>query len=99
MAAYVCVIEARMDLRQAQDLKQKRKVMTSVKTQLRQRFGAAVSEVADHDDRRLGTLLIALVGGGELGARADELERYVEARCPDGASFTRELLTLADLRD
>lgn len=99
MTAYVCVIEMRIDLRQAQDLKQKRKLISSVKAQLRQRFGAAVSEIADHDDRRIGTLLVALVGGSDLAARADQVQRYVEGRCPDGCRFDRELLSLADLRD
>jgi hypothetical protein len=41
--------------------------------------------------------LIALVGDGGVAARADELERFVEARCPDGARFARTLRTLEDL--
>ena len=31
--------------------------------------------------------------------RADRIERYVEARCPDGSSFSRDLRSLEDLRD
>jgi hypothetical protein len=38
------------------------------------------------------------VGGSEVRERADELERFVEARCPDGCRFERDLVTLADLR-
>ncbi len=95
---YVCLIELQLDLRQAQSLKDKRRVMSSLKAQLRQRFGAAVSETADHDDRRVGTIVVALVGGGEVGARADELERFVESRCPDGCRVDRDLRSLADIR-
>jgi hypothetical protein len=32
-------------------------------------------------------------------ARAAELERFIEARCPDGCAFERDLLSLADVRD
>jgi uncharacterized protein YlxP (DUF503 family) len=98
MAAYVCVLEISLDLRQSQNLKEKRKVVSSLKAQLRQRFVAAVAEIADHDDRRRATLLVALVGGAEVGARADELERFVEARLPDGCRVDRDVLTLTDIR-
>jgi hypothetical protein len=40
-----------------------------------------------------------LVGGAEVRTRADELERFVESRCPEGCAFDRDLLTLDDLRD
>lgn len=96
---YICVIELRLDLRHSQNLKEKRKVVSSLKAQLRQRFVAAVAEIADHDDRRRATLLCALVGGREVRERADELERFVRARCPDGCRVDRDLLSMADIRD
>ena len=98
MATYVCVIEISLDLPHSQSLKEKRKVVSSLKAQLRQRFVAAVAETADHDDRRWATLLVALVGGAEVRTRADELERFVEARAPDGCRVDRDLLTLTDIR-
>ncbi len=98
VATYVCVTEAHLDLRHCSSLKEKRKVVSSLKAQVRQRFVAAVAETADHDDRRRATLLAALVGGAEVPRRADELERFIEARCPDGCRFERNLLTLADIR-
>lgn len=98
MAPYVCVIEIRLDLRHSQSLKEKRKVVSSLKAQLRQRFVVAIAETADHDDRRRATLLCALVGGPEVGERAAELEHFVEARCADGCSFERHLRTVGDLR-
>ena len=98
MPAYVCLLEIQLDLRHSQNLKEKRKVVASLKAQLRQRFVAAVAETADHDDRRRATLLVALVGGREVGVRADELERFVEARCPDGCRIDRDLRSVADVR-
>ena len=48
-----CLLEIQLDLRHSQNLKEKRKVVASLKAQLRQRFvAAAVAETADHDDRR-----------------------------------------------
>ena len=99
IAAFVCLLEIHLDLRQAQSLKEKRKLVSSLKAQLRQRFCVAVAEIADHDDRRRGTLLLALVGGREVGARANEVERFIEARCPDGCCFDRNLRSLQDIRD
>jgi hypothetical protein len=37
------------------------------------------------------------VGGHEVRERSAELERFIEARCPDGARFERNVVTLADL--
>ena len=92
------VTEIRLDLRDCQSLKEKRKLLNSLKAQIRQRFVAAIAEVADHDDRRRATLLCALVGGREVRDRAAELERFVEARCPDGCDFRQDLRTLSDIR-
>ena len=92
------MIEINLDLRHSQSLKEKRKVVSSLKAQLRQRFVAAVAETANHDDRRRATLVVALVGGAEVRERADELERFVEARCPDGCRVDRDLLSLTDIR-
>ena len=99
MTAYVCVVEARMHLNDSGSLKSKRKVVSSLKTQLRQRFGASVAEVDGHDKWQRSTLICALVGDGEVGDRADGLVRFIESRCPDGCSFDRDLLSLDDLRN
>ena len=96
--AYVCLVEIRLHLNDSGSLKSKRKVLSSLKAQVRRRFGASVAEVDGHDTWQRTTLLCALVGGAEIAARADELERFVEARCPEGCAFERDLLTLGDLR-
>lgn len=98
VATYVALIEIHLDLRHSQSLKEKRKTVSSLKAQIRQRFVAAVAETEAHDDRRRATLLCALVGGSEVRERGAELERFVEARCPDACRFVRDLRTLADIR-
>jgi len=98
MRAYVCVVEVQLHLNDSHDLKGKRKVLHSLKAHLRQRFGASVAEVDGQDTWQRTTLVCALVGGGDIGRRADELERFVEARCPAGFAFDRDVLSLRDLR-
>lgn len=99
MQAFVCVVEVRLHFGEVQDLKGKRKLVKSLKDQLRQRFGASVAEVDGHDKWQRSTLICALVGEADVGDRADGLERFVDSRFPDGASFDRDLLSLEDLRD
>lgn len=95
---YVCLVEARLHFNHSSNLKQKRKVVNSLKAQVRQRFGASVAEIDGHDKWQRATLLCALVGESATQARASELERFIESRCPDGCHFERDLLSLNDLR-
>jgi uncharacterized protein YlxP (DUF503 family) len=95
--AFVCLIEIRLHF-EAHDLKQKRKLVKSLKEQLRTRFGAAVAETEHHDKWQRATLLCALVGDAEVGDRADAVRRFVESRFGDGCSFERDLLSLEDIR-
>ena len=82
-----------MDLRQAQDLKQKRRVMSSLKAQLRRRFGAAVAETAEilrHSPHRETArwddiLSVAQAAGGARDAdRREFLELVRTARSLSG---------------
>jgi uncharacterized protein len=98
VTTYVCVIEAHLHFGELHDLKGKRKELKSLKVQLRQRFGASVAETEHHDSWQRATVVCALVGDGQVAARADDLQRFIESRCPGGCSFERELLTLGDLR-
>jgi uncharacterized protein len=99
VTTYVCLIEVRLHLNDSHDLKGKRKTLHSLKAQLRQRFGASVAEVEGHDTWQRSTLLCALVGDSDVQRRADELERFVDSRCPDQCAFRKDLLSLADIRD
>ena len=98
MTAYVCLIEAQLRFGDTHDLKGKRKQVHSLKTQVRQRFGASVAEIDAHDKWQRATLLCALVGDSGTEGRASELERFIESRCPDGCRFERDLLSLNDVR-
>jgi hypothetical protein len=44
-------------------------------------------------------LLVAIAGGPEVPERAEAVQRFIAARCPDGSSFRRYLRSLEDLRD
>ena len=94
----MCLLEVQLHVNDSGSLKSKRKVVSSLKTQVRQRFGASVAEIDGHDTWQRAILLCALVGGCDVESRADELERFVESRCPDGCRFERDLLSLADVR-
>jgi uncharacterized protein YlxP (DUF503 family) len=98
MDAFVYLVEVRLHFGEVQDLKGKRKLVKSLKDQLRKRFGAAVAEVDGHDKWQRSTLLVSLVGGSDLRDRGDGMERFIESRCPDGCAFERELLSLEDIR-
>jgi uncharacterized protein len=95
---FIGLLEARLHFGESHDLKGKRKQLKSLKDQLRQRFGVAVAEIDGHDTWQRTTLLCAVVGDGEVSARTAELERFIESRCPDGCAFSRDLLSLEDLR-
>lgn len=98
MPGFVCLVEARLHFGESHDLKGKRKLVKSLKDQLRQRFGASVAEIDGHDKWQRATLLCALAGDGEVGDRADGMVRFIESRCPDGCAFDRDLLSLEDIR-
>jgi uncharacterized protein YlxP (DUF503 family) len=98
MTSFVCLVELQLHFGEESDLKGKRKHVNSLKTQLRQRFGASVAEIDGHDKWQRTTLLCALVGGGEVGERADALERFAESRYPEGCTARRDLLSLNDVR-
>ncbi len=84
----------------AGSLKGKRKQLSSIKAQLHGRLGAAVSETDHQDLWQRATLTASLTGGSlhRLSAAADELERWVLARCPDGARVERLVASVEDLR-
>jgi hypothetical protein len=68
VAPYVFVLEIGIDLRDARDLKEKRKVVSSLKAQIRQRFVASVAEIDAHDDRRRAVILSAWWAGPSCGS-------------------------------
>jgi uncharacterized protein YlxP (DUF503 family) len=97
--AFVCLVELRLHWNDSGSLKGKRKELQSLKTLLRQRFGAAVAETEGQDTWQRSTLLCALVGDRGVEERGAELARFAERRCPEGCSVRIDLRSLADLRD
>jgi hypothetical protein len=96
----VAVLVIDLHFPEAGSLKGKRKELSSIKAQLHTRLGATVSETDHQDLWQRATLTAALTSGSlhRLSAAADELERWVLARCPDGARVERLVASVEDLR-
>ena len=101
VSPFICVLQLDSHLPDTSDLKGKRKILKSLKQQLRQRFGAAVAETDHHDLWQRTTLTLALVDGDQsaLSERADAVQRYADARLGDLTRWDRRMLTTADLWD
>lgn len=97
---FVAVMVIDLHFAEAGSLKSKRKELSSIKAQLHGRLGAAVAETGHQDLWQRATLIASLTGGSlhRLSAAADELERFVISRCPDGACVERLVASLEDLR-
>jgi uncharacterized protein YlxP (DUF503 family) len=97
---FVAVLVIDLHFPDAGSLKGKRKELSSIKAQLRTRLGAAVAETDHQDLWQRATLTASLTGGSlhRLSAAADELERFVRARCPDGTRVERLVASVEDLR-
>ena len=98
---FVAVLVIDVHFPDAGSLKGKRKQLSSLKAQLQTRLGVAVSETGHHDLWQRATLTAALTGrsASVLGAAADNVERFVLSRCPDGAQVRRMLVSVEDLLD
>lgn len=81
------------------NLKNKRKELLSVRSALSRRFGASVAEVDAQGLWQRATLAAGLVGrtAGDLDRVADEVERFLLARFPDGVRIERRLVSFEDL--
>jgi uncharacterized protein len=97
---FVAVLVIDLHFPDAGSLKAKRKELSSIKAQLQTRMHVAVSETAHQDLWQRATLTAALTAGSfqQLDCAADKVERWVLARCPDGASVQRLVASVEDLR-
>ncbi len=97
---FVAVLEIELHFPDAGSLKAKRKDLSSIKTQLRRRLGVSVAETGHQDLWQRATLTAALTGGSlrTLAAAADNVERWLLSRCPDGVSVERLFASVEDLR-
>jgi len=99
-SGYVAVLVIDLHFPDAASLKSKRKELSSIKAQLQRRLGAAVSEVDHQELWQRARLTAALTSGSaaKLAAAADNVERWLDARWPEGVSVERVLASVEDLR-
>jgi uncharacterized protein YlxP (DUF503 family) len=99
-SGFVAVLVIDLHFPDAASLKGKRKQLSSIKAQLRGRLGVAVAEVDHHDLWQRARLTAALTSGSlaTLAAAADNVERWLFARCPDGVSVQRTVASVEDLQ-
>jgi uncharacterized protein len=99
MGPYLCLLEIHLHFPTNGSLKGKRKELSSLKAQLRRRFGASVAETDHHDLWQRATLTAALVGSDAKPLRdaAMSMERFVMGMFPEGARVEIEMVSRADL--
>jgi uncharacterized protein YlxP (DUF503 family) len=99
-SGFVAVLVIDLHFPDAGSLKAKRKELSSIKSQLRGRMGAAVAEV-EHQDKWQRARLTAAVTGGSLATlrrTTDKIERWLDARWPEGVRVERLVASVEDLR-
>ncbi len=99
-SGFVAVLVIDLHFPDAGSLKGKRKELSSIKAQLRGRLGVAVAEV-DHQELWQRARLTAAITGGSLAtlsAAADKVQRWLDARWPEGVRVERVLASVDDLR-
>jgi len=98
-SAYVAVLVIDLHFPDAGSLKSKRKELSSIKAQLHGRLGVTVAETDHADLWQRATLTAALTGGAlaTLAAAADNVERWLHSRCPDGVRVQRVVASVEEL--
>jgi uncharacterized protein YlxP (DUF503 family) len=97
---FVVVLVIELHFPDAGSLKAKRQELSSIKAQLRGRLGVTVAETGYQDLWQRAMLTAALTGGSlrRVSEAADDVERWVLARCPEGARIERLTASVEDLR-
>ncbi|MFL5824227.1 MAG: DUF503 domain-containing protein [Solirubrobacteraceae bacterium] len=98
-SGFVALLVIDLHFPEAGSLKTKRRELASIKAQLHGRLGAAVAEVDHQDLWQRARLTAALTSGSfsTLSAAADGVERWLQARCPDGVGVQRVIASVQDL--
>ncbi len=99
MPGFVALLTIHLHFPEASSLKGKRKDLSSLKAQLHGRLGVGVSEVDHHDLWQRSTLAAAAPARTYDGAQhvADEVERFLDARLPQGVRVDRRVVAYDDL--
>jgi uncharacterized protein YlxP (DUF503 family) len=97
--AFVMFLRVQLHFPQAGSLKGKRAELNRVKALLRERLHVSVAEVAHQDTWQRSTLAVAIAAGSASGAEhvADDVQRMLDSRLPQGALIERRLASWADL--
>jgi uncharacterized protein len=97
---FVAVLVIDLHFAESGSLKHKRKELSSIKTILHGRLGAAVAEIDHQDLWQRATLTAALTGASPVALThaADRVERFLEARVPDGVRVQRIVASIEELR-
>jgi uncharacterized protein YlxP (DUF503 family) len=100
-SGFVAVLVIELHFPDAGSLKGKRHELASIKAQLQRRLGVAVAETDHHDLWQRATLTAALTGrsSSAVHAAADNVERWLVARLPDGVWVERIVASVEDLRE
>ena len=98
-SGYVALVLVHLHFPEAGSLKAKRKELASLKAQLRTRLCVSVSEVDHHDKWQRATLAVACTATTATGAdeAADRVQRFVEARHPEGVRFETAVTAVEEL--
>jgi uncharacterized protein YlxP (DUF503 family) len=97
--AFVVLMRVHLHFPEAGSLKGKRAELNRVKALLRERLHVSVAEVAHQDTWQRSTLAVALAAGSASGAEhaADNVQRALDGRFPEGVLIERRLASWADL--
>ena len=97
--AFFALLLVHLHFPEAGSLKAKRAELNAVKAALRQRLGASVAEVGYQDSWQRSTLAASVSARSEHGAReaVDAIERWLDARFPQGARVERRTASWTDL--
>jgi uncharacterized protein YlxP (DUF503 family) len=97
--AYFLAVTVEVHFPENGSLKGKRKELLSLKAGVARRFGAAVAEVDHQDLWQRTTLALGLVGSSarELERSGAALERWLDARFPQGVRVEQRLVSFEDL--
>ena len=97
--AFVVLLRVHLTFPDVGSLKGKRAELNRVKALLRDRLGASVAEVAHQDAWQRSTLLASVCAGrqGLAADHCDALERWLDARLPQGVRVDRRMASWSDL--
>ena len=97
--AFVAFLKIHLHFPEADSLKAKRSELKAVTAGLHRHHGAAVAEVAHQDVWQRATLAGALCGASEhrVHEAADGIQRWLDARFPQGVRVERIVVSWADL--